>query len=327
MTADSGTPSSTIPSTIASATRRRRAAGSMLLRPSPPMRSMSVSPDEEGRARRRRSRAPARPPARRLEGLERELVGDGRDEDAGAEGQDEPERPVARPGAAGRRPRRSRATRPRTGPRGRPRAPGSRPGAGRSVLLGERLRAGLASSSSERLVWISSASAAGKASRTLVDDGVGGHDEERRGARRDLLPHLLDEALVDADVGERAGERPGRRADGQAEQRDEEDQAEEEAPEGAAERPGPGQVVEVAGLRLLLAVRPASRSAASWTLMSSSDWSRSQRAEGALRALGGVELPDREGRHSSPPVGCVCRPRPPSVSRWSSSGSGTCRSA
>jgi hypothetical protein len=43
-TTDSGMPSSTVPSTIASATPPARAAGSMLLRPAPPIRSISVSP-------------------------------------------------------------------------------------------------------------------------------------------------------------------------------------------------------------------------------------------------------------------------------------------
>ena len=94
MTADSGTPSRTIPSTIASATPPAWAAGSMLLRPSPPMRSMTESPDVEGRhAGEEAERGRALPPAGLGERLERELVGDGRDEDPGPEGEDEAERP------------------------------------------------------------------------------------------------------------------------------------------------------------------------------------------------------------------------------------------
>ena len=69
----------------------------------------------------------------------------------------------------------------------------------------------------------------------LVLHGVRGQREQRRGARRDLGAHLVDEVVVDPDVRHRAGERPGRGADDETEQGDEEDQPEEQAPEAAAE--------------------------------------------------------------------------------------------
>ena len=65
MTADSGTPSRTMPSTIASATSPARAAGSMLLWPSPPIRSMIVSPTKKVAtpAKKPSAGAPDHPPA------------------------------------------------------------------------------------------------------------------------------------------------------------------------------------------------------------------------------------------------------------------------
>src|SRR3954447_23230929 len=58
----------------------------------------------------------------------------------------------------------------------------------------------------------------------LVDDGVGGQDEQRGGARLDLVTHLADEAVVDADIREAAREGADPRTDGQTEQRNEEDE-------------------------------------------------------------------------------------------------------
>ena len=115
----------------------------------------------------------------------------------------------------------------------------------------------LASSSSDRLVWISSISWPAKAPPHLVERRrrYDMHEQCRR-AGRDLVADVFDEVIADADVGQRAAQGAGRGADRQSEQRHEEDQPEQEAPEGATHRAGAGEAGELLGLRLLLALRP-----------------------------------------------------------------------
>ena len=114
-----------------------------------------------------------------------------------------------------------------------------------------------ASCSSLRLVKMrSSGSCPGERVLDLVHDRVRRHDEQRRGARSDLVAHLVDEPVVDADVGEGPGQRTGRGPDGGTEQRDEEDQAEQQTPEGSTEGAGLGRRCQLLGLGLLLALLP-----------------------------------------------------------------------
>ena len=94
ITADSGMPSSTIPSTIASA-EPAPAVPLICLRP------VAAHPVDERVADEERQRAGRKPereaaaPRRRLERLRDELEGDGADQDAGAERHDQPEQALA----------------------------------------------------------------------------------------------------------------------------------------------------------------------------------------------------------------------------------------
>ena len=87
ITADSGMPSRTIPSTIARAVPAP-GARRMLLRSSPPIRSINASPTKKVRAPAESPRARLPVPADGLERFRDELVGDGADQDTGPERHD-----------------------------------------------------------------------------------------------------------------------------------------------------------------------------------------------------------------------------------------------
>ena len=129
-----------------------------------------------------------------------------------------------------------------------------------------------------------------------VDHRVRAEQEQCRGARRDLLPDVVDERVADADVGHRAEQSAGGGADGQAEDRDEEDQAEQQAPETAAERPCLLGVVQLTGLGLLASYLPADHRGVLDVdqLLALQLLQLLQRDIGAL---GGRELPCGKSRH------------------------------
>src|SRR5215204_7764494 len=96
----------------------------------------------------------------------------------------------------------------------------------------------------------------------LVDDLVGcrrptGQSKQRRGSLRDLLANLPYEVVVDAHVGQRACHPAHAGADRSAKERHEEDQPEQETPEGAPARASSSSAVQLAGLRLPVALGPA----------------------------------------------------------------------
>ena len=70
---------------------------------------------------------------------------------------------------------------------------------------------------------------------------------------------LVDEVVVDADVAQRPRQGAHAGTDRRAEQRNEEQQAEQQAPERAAQSTRAGEVVQLTGLGLLLALLPTPR--------------------------------------------------------------------